>query len=138
MADTEHSSDRELSTLSTAPTSRTLVETSGEANASSSGLVAREGESEGKPIGAVDSAWARALMSAEACKRGVCAYRNPDAPRDGRAASAGCDGYHASRGLEDGRPVIRWVLCPRHRAWWAAERSRRGMARRSGFGGRDA
>ena len=70
-------------------------------------------------------------MSAEACRRGICAYKNPDAPRDGRAAAAGCDGYHASRGLEEGRPVIRWLLCPRHRAWWAAERIRRGMARRS-------
>jgi len=92
------------------------------------------------PSGAVDSAWARALMSAEACKRGVCAYKNPDAPRDGRAAAAGCDGYHASRGLEGDRPVIRWTLCPRHRAWWAAERIRRGTARRSSrlSGERDA
>jgi len=125
---------RELSTYPQAPTIRTSVETDDINNDSgaSTSKAREEGESErGKPIGAVDSAWARALMSAEACKRGVCAYKNPDAPRDGRAAANGCDGYHASRGLEGDRPVIRWLLCPRHRAWWAAERIRRGMARRS-------
>src|SRR5262245_26363412 len=92
----------ELGTYPQAPTSRTSVETSGEANASSSGAGIPagipEGGSGGKPSGPVDSAWARALVSVEACKRGVCAYKNPDAPRDGRAAAHGCDGYHASRG----------------------------------------
>src|SRR5262245_3140421 len=81
MAEREAQISGELSTVSTPPASRTLVETSGEANASSSGsgsgIPAREGESEGKPIGAVDSAWARALMSAEACRRGICGYKNP-------------------------------------------------------------
>jgi hypothetical protein len=120
----------ELSTLSTPPTVGSPVETSGEATASSSGLGSQtreEGESEReKPDRAADTAWARALRSAEACRRGVCAYKNPEAPRDGRAAGLGCDGYQASRGLEpDGRPVVRWNLCPRHRVWWAAEQRRR-------------
>src|SRR5262245_3967591 len=124
----------ELSTLSTPPTVRTSVETEEQANASSSGsgpgIPAREGGSGGEPFGAVDTAWARALFSAEACKRGVCAYRDPEASRNGSAAANGCDGYHASRGVDvDGRPVVRWGLCPRHRAWWVRERVRRAAMR---------
>jgi len=123
----------EFRTLSTPPTVRSSVETEEQANASLPDLgKARErGESEGRePSGPVDNAWARALASIEACRRGVCAYRNPEAPRDGRAAANGCDGYHASRGLEpDGRPVVRWSLCPRHRVWWVAERMRRATRR---------
>jgi len=137
MADTRCSSDRELSTVSTAPTVRSSVEDPEQANASSSGSGAstskarEEGESEReKPSGPVENAWARALLSAEACKRGVCAYGNPEAPRNGQMAARGCDGYHASRGIEpDGRPVVRWNLCPRHRAWWVAERKRRATRR---------
>ena len=137
MADTPCSSDRELSTVSTPPTVRSSVETEEQANASSSGSGAstskarEEGESEGrKPSGPVDNAWARALLSTEACKRGVCAYKNAEAPRDGQAAARGCDGYHASRGFDlDGRPVVRWFLCARHRAWWVAERRRRAARR---------
>src|SRR5262245_50346641 len=86
MTDWDAPISEELSTLSTPPTVRTSVETEEQANASSSGastsLAREEGESErGKPSGPVDSAWARALMSIEACKREVCAYKNPDAPR---------------------------------------------------------
>ena len=130
----------ELSTLSTPPTVRSSVEDPEQANASSSGQGSPQGsgssarereESEkGKPSGPVDNAWARALVSAEACRRGVCAYGDPEAPRNGQMAARGCDGYHASRGLEpDGRPVVRWFLCARHRAWWVAERRRRAARR---------
>ncbi len=137
MVDDGRQIGEELSTVSTPPTVRSSVEDPEQANASFSGSgastsKARErGESEGRePSGAVDTAWARALMSAEACRRGVCGYKNAEGPRDGRAAAVGCDGYHASRGLDpDGRPVVRWNLCPRHRAWWVAERKRRAARR---------
>ncbi len=134
MGDTGPVIGGELSTVSTAPTVRSSVEDPEQANASFSGLgssAREEGESEReKPCGPVDNAWARALASAEACRRGVCAYKNAEGPRDGRAAANGCDGYHASRGLEpDGRPVVRWNLCARHRAWWVAERKRRAARR---------
>src|SRR5262245_56624002 len=134
MADTPCSSDRELSTLSTPPTVRSTVETEEQANASYSGQGSLQGSggeaAGGKPSGPVDNAWARALLSTEACKRGVCAYKNAEAPRDGQAAARGCDGYHASRGFDlDGRPVVRWFLCARHRAWWVAERRRRAARR---------
>jgi len=128
MGDTGTLIGGELSTLSTAPTVGTTEEKTGEVVTSRQG---EKGESEGgKGAAAVDASWARALASVEACRRGICAYKNPEAPRDGRAAANGCDGYHASRGIEsDGRPVVRWSLCPRHRVWWVAERKRRAARR---------
>jgi len=131
MGDTGTVIGGELSTLSPSPTVRSSVEASGGVETPRQVETGEKGGVGGeKGAAAVDAPWARALASAEACRRGVCAYRNPEAPRDGRAAAAGCDGYHASRGLDpDGRPLVRWNLCPRHRAWWIAERRRRAARR---------
>lgn len=121
----------EYSTQSTAPTVRTSEETEA-LSRDLSPRRAREGEDSkgGEPNGPIDSAWARALFSAEACKRGVCAYRNPDMWRSGWAAANGCDGYHASRSTDaDGRETVRWGLCPRHREWWRRERLRQSAAK---------
>jgi len=131
MGDTGGLTRSELSTVSTPATVETTEETTGGVITPRQDLAGEKGGCGGeKGAAAVDAPWARALASIEACRRGVCAYRNPEAPRDGRAAAAGCDGYHASRGLDEyGRPLIRWSLCPRHRVWWGAERRRRAARR---------
>ena len=78
----------------------------------------------------MDNGWARALASAEWCRRGACAFANPEAPRNGHVAAVGCDGYHASRHTEpDGRVTVRWFLCARHREWWRHQRQRRTRSR---------
>ncbi len=122
----------ELSTLSTAPTVRTSVET----NAISKILEQEEeksGECEGGKKGepsAVEPGWARALSSIAWCRLGRCAFADPTKPSDRYLAAIGCDGYHASRHVEpDGRVTVRWYLCARHRDWWKLERTRRAAAR---------
>jgi len=81
----------------------------------------------------VDNGWARALASVEWCRRGVCAFLDPAAPRNGHSAAVGCDGYHASRHTEpDGRTVVRWYLCARHREWWRHQQQRRRRIRDGG------
>lgn len=128
--------DRELSTLSTPPTVGSTSETPGTLTILP--RTAREekqggcGGEEGKPsadAGPLDAAWARALSSRAACSLGRCAYADPAKPPNKYLGAVGCDGYHASRTLDDGRPTVRWGLCPRHRAWWKVERMRRAAAK---------
>ncbi len=75
-------------------------------------------------------AWAHALRARTACVLGRCKYSDPGAPPNFHAGAMGCDGYHATEHMDaDGRSTVRWYLCPRHRAWWAAERRRRAARR---------
>lgn len=126
----------ELFTVCTPPTDRISVETPGE----STSLFQKpreekqggSGGGEEKPSdsGPLDAGWARALHSAAACKVGRCGYRDPAKPPNKYLAAIGCDGYHATRALDpDGRPEVRWGLCPRHREWWKLERIRRAAAK---------
>jgi hypothetical protein len=123
----------ELSTLSTPPTVRTLVQTTGGVTTPRDPTEERtRGESEGgereKPAnesGPLDAGWARALSSRASCATGRCAYADPAKPPNKYLGAVGCDGYHATRTLDDGRPTVRWGLCPRHREWWRLQRMRR-------------
>ena len=121
----------ELSTLSTPPTGRTLVEASGGVTTPREPTEEKtRGESEGgereKPPDAVAPAWARALSSRTSCALGRCGYADPAKPPNRHLAAIGCDGYHATEHVDaDGRATVRWYLCPRHRAWWKLERMRR-------------
>ncbi len=139
MSDEARSVGEELSTLSTPPTVGTTVETDDttriqnlDPRRAREGILGGSGGEEGKPgAGPVDAVWAKALDRRAACERGVCAYVNPDGRRNDALGARGCDGYAASRGTDaDGRPLVRWGLCPRHRAWWKAERIRVAAAKR--------
>jgi hypothetical protein len=135
MVDVAEPIGEELSTLSTAPTVRTTVQTDEESRDSFlDPRRAREekqggcGGKEGKPPeppGALDPGWARALSSRTSCTLGRCAYADPTKRPSRYLAAIGCDGYHASRSTDtDGRVTVRWGLCPRHREWWRLERLR--------------
>ena len=121
----------ELSTLSTPSTK--IPEASGEVITSLPRRAREEkqggcGGEEGKPSnesGPLDAGWARALSSRASCSVGRCAYADPTKPANKYLGAIGCDGYHASRTLDDGRPTVRWGLCPRHREWWRLQRMRR-------------
>jgi len=139
----------ELSTLSTPPTVRTTVETEEDTSIlnldprrAREEVLGGSGGEEGEPsaaAGAVDASWARAESSRAYCKLGRCGYANLDRAGgpDRYLSAIGCDGYHASRSTDaDGRVTVRWDLCPRHRAWWRAERSRRAAERPRAGGGK--
>jgi hypothetical protein len=118
---------RELSTLSTAPTVRTTVETDDKSRDSPApgGLGKIEGPGGKEPSGPLEPGWARALASRASCALGHCAYANPDGRPNRSVGANGCDGYHATRSTEsDGRVIMRWGLCPRHVEWWRRERIR--------------
>ena len=123
---------RELSTVSTPPTVRTTVETSGDLTILGPRRAREEkqggcGGEEGNPLeaAAVDPAWARALSSRASCQVGRCAYADPAKAPNRYLAAIGCDGYHASRSSDGERVTVRWGLCPRHREWWRQDRIRR-------------
>lgn len=117
--------ERELPTVCTPST----VETTVEASRTLTIVEGKKGECEGErrgPPGALEPGWARSLSSRASCQLGRCAYADPAKPANRYLAAVGCDGYHASRSLDtDGRPMIRWGLCPRHREWWRVDRMRR-------------